>query len=510
MSLYTKAVVATGHELVSKAAAEILAEGGNAFDAVVAAGFAGAVAEQTLTSLGGGGFLLARTAGMRGGGEEIFFDFFVDTPGLGGRQKEDPHFFPVTINFGGSDQVFNVGFASVAVPGTLKGLLHVHQRLGRMDLSEVLAPAVSLAKGHRLNDFQARFLKLLHPIMTLTETGRNLYEPGGRFMESGDTLVNSDIANFLESLVLGAGDSFYSGDLARQIDQDMKNGHGLLTFDDLSSYKVIERKPLKISYHDHVLLTSPPPSLGGSLIGLSLSLLEGLDKPAKWGSPDHLMRTMGLMREVEHLRQNGVFTPDALEQFRNSPGLEKSRDSIRMFSRGTTHISISDQEGNVASMTCSNGEGAGYFVPGTGVMLNNMMGEDDLHPEGFHTGPPGQRVASMMSPSILLKDDLVKLVLGSGGSKRIRTALTQVLTQFIDFDRDITTAVHAPRIHWEDGTLQVEPGFKKDSLAALEKKVPVNIWDERSVYFGGVHSVIPGVEGVGDPRRGGSVSIISK
>ncbi len=508
MSMYAQSVVATGHELVSHAAAEILRSGGNAFDAAVAGGFAGAVAEQTLTSLGGGGFLLARTPGASGRAEEIFFDFFVDTPGRGLGSELEPHFFPVNIEFGGSDQIFNVGMGSVAVPGTLKGLLHVHERLGRIPLADVLRPAIRFARGHRLNDFQAAFLKMLHPIMTISERGRELYEPDNRYLCTGDTLVNSDMAGFLETLPDDHGASFYSGDIARQIDRDMKEGQGLLTFDDLASYKVIERSPLEVEYKGFTLLTGPPPSLGGALISLSLGLLQQLDPLRKWGSPEHLLRTTGLMREVEKLRELGISTPEQIRMFLREGDVIGSTERIRTFSRGTTHLSIADHEGNVASMTCSNGEGSGYFAPGTGIMLNNMMGEDDLHPEGFHSSPPGLRVASMMSPSILLKGDEVKLVLGSGGSKRIRTAITQVLTQVIDFGRDISTAVNAPRLHWDGDILQVEPGFPEESVSELARRFPVNVWQDRNVYFGGVHTVIPGQDCVGDPRRGGAVEMV--
>lgn len=508
MSKYLKSVVATGHELVSTAAADILRGGGNAFDAAVAAGFAGAVAEQTLTSLGGGGFLLARTAGTTGPAEEIFFDFFVDTPGRGLEFAPEPHFFPVTIPFGGADQIFNVGMGSVAVPGTLKGLLHVHDRLGRIPLADVLAPAIKLARGHKLNDFQATFLKMLHPIMTLTETGCNLYEPGNTYLSTGDILVNNDMAGFLENLTTDHGDAFYRGDIARQIDKEMKQGQGLLTYDDLAAYEVIERKPLKAGYRGYTLLTGPPPSLGGSLISLSLGLLEKCDPVSQWGSAEHLLRTTGLMQEVERLRELGISSPEQIQLFLQEGDVAQSTERIKTFSRGTTHLSIADYEGNVASMTCSNGEGSGYFAPGTGIMLNNMMGEDDLHPEGFHSSPPGERVSSMMSPSVLLEGDEVKLVLGSGGSKRIRTAITQVLSQIIDFNRDISTAVHAPRLHWDGEALQVEPGFSDDSIAELVKRFPVNVWKERNVYFGGVHTVIPGGECVGDPRRGGAVTVV--
>jgi len=503
--IFKRSVAATGHEAVTKAAAVILSAGGNAFDAVVAAGFAGAVAEQTLTSLGGGGFLLARTAES----QEIFFDFFVDTPGIGlDLPLPEPHFFPIGINFGGSVQEFNIGLGSVAVPGTLKGLIHVHERLGRLPLAEVLEPAVELALGHELNAFQAGFIRMLHPIMTMTEAGRRLYEPDGFYLSEGDTLAIPEFADFLHQLVEDKGESFYQGDIARAIDREMRGGGGLITFEDLASYKVIERSPLHARYRGYTLLTGPPPSLGGSLIALSLSLLEKMEPIDRWGSPEHLLRTLGMMQEVERLRDKGISSPEALADFVAGNTIKSSVESIRMFSRGTTHVSIADSEGNIASMTCSNGEGSGYFAPGTGIMLNNMMGEDDLHPEGFHSSPPGERVGSMMSPSALIKDNEVKLVFGSGGSKRIRPALTQVLTQLVDFKRDLSDAVHAPRLHWDGEVLHMEPGFDEQAVAALAERVPINIWDDQNVYFGGVHSVIPGVDGIGDPRRGGSVAVV--
>ncbi|BCO08469.1 gamma-glutamyltranspeptidase [Desulfolithobacter dissulfuricans] len=507
---YTRSVVATGHELVSQAAADILGAGGNAFDAAVAAGFAGAVAEQTLTSLGGGGFLLARTSGKDGPVEEIVFDFFVDTPGRGLAEMPRPHFFPVTVQFGGSDQEFNIGLGSVAVPGTLKGLLHVHERLGRLPLADILSPAIDLARGHRLNDFQAGFLRLLHPIVTLTPEGRALYEPGDQFLRPGDVLQNPALAAFLQDLVKDRGASFYRGDIARVMARDMREGGGLLTLEDLAGYQVVERKPLRARYRDHTLLTVGPPSLGGSLIALSLAIQEQLEPVDTWGSAEYLLRTTGLMQTVEQLREQGVTSPEALEKLRTDGALEQAAEKVRLFSRGTTHLSIADREGNIASMTCSNGEGSGYFAPGTGIMLNNMMGEDDLHPQGFHSSPPGIRVSSMMSPSALLRDGEVELVLGSGGSKRIRTAITQVLVQVIDYGRDIETAVQAPRLHWDGSVVQVEPGFADQDLQVLEQRVAINVWQEKNVYFGGVHTVVPGSHGVGDPRRGGAVRVVEE
>jgi gamma-glutamyltranspeptidase/glutathione hydrolase len=210
------------------------------------------------------------------------------------------------------------------------------------------------------------------------------------------------------------------------------------------------------------------------------------------------------MMEVETAREQGCGVPEDL-----SLGWFAQRSEyIRTFSRGTTHVSVADAYGNVASMTTSNGEGSGYIVPGTGIMLNNMMGEDDLHPEGFHSSRPGVRVASMMSPSVLMQGEDVALVLGSGGSKRIRTAILQVLCNVVDFSFAPQEAVDAPRLHWDGETLQVEPGFDPKAIEALRERWPVNVWDERDVYFGGVHGVVPGRGGGGDPRRGGAVQAV--
>ncbi len=504
MSKYSKAIVASGHPLVSEAAGIILKEGGNAFDAVVAAGFASSVVEPTLNSLGGGGLLLGHSAKQ---GQNLFFDFFVDTPGLGLKNSVDePHFFPVTIQFSGSEQVFNVGLGSVAVPGTLKGLLHIHKRLGFMDLSDVLAPSIELAKTHIINTKQAYFLKLLYPIMTLFPDVAAIYEPGGEYLKEGDQMVNQDIAAFIEMVAAGEGDDFYHGDIAKNIARDMEANSGLLTCEDLASYEVKERTPMSVSFRDYELFTSPAPSMGGALIGLSMSLQSMYGPPDyEFGTDEYLLHTTGLMQEVEKLRKSGLSTEQDLKAFFNSSQTEQSIENIRMFSRGTTHISISDKKGNCASMTCSNGEGAGYFAPGTGIMLNNMMGEDDLHPEGFHSSPSGQRVSSMMSPSLLVKDGDVKLVIGSGGSKRIRTAVTQVLYQVVDFKRSIQDAINAPRLHWDGDVVQVEPGFPAKAIETLASRIKINEWESQGVFFGGVHAVIPGIEGAADARRGGGV-----
>ncbi len=506
MSMYDRAVIASGHDLVTEAAAEVIKNGGNAFDGVVAAGFASAVVEPALTSLGGGGLMVGHS---RKTGQNMFFDFFVNTPGLGSKTGEvQPDFFAVTVDFSGSSQDFNIGAGSVAVPGTLKGLLHIHKKLGRMDLGDVVYPAKEYANSHLLNDQQAHFLRLLYPIMTLDERGRSIYEPEGAYLQAGAILKNNRMAGFIDRLVKEGDDCFYRGETAQRIENEMRHRGGLLTRKDLAEYSVIERRPLVVPYGGYQFLTAAEPSMGGTLIGLSLFLKERRQAAGgmRWGSAEQLAETAETMREVELLRRQGVTSPQALAEFMSGDvAVAKSCSDARLFSRGTTHVSIADSEGNCASMTCSNGEGSGFFAPGTGVMLNNMMGEDDLHPEGFHSSPPGVRVFSMMSPSLLVRDGIVRLVIGSGGSKRIRTAVSQVMSQVVDFGRGLQEAVDAPRLYLDGECLQIEPGFSEASIAGMDGPYRINLWAEKDVYFGGVHAVVPGREGAGDPRRGGSV-----
>jgi len=485
-----QAVVASGHPATTAAAGAVLAAGGNAFDACVGAGFAAAMAEPALTGLAGGGFLLARTAG----GEEVVFDFFVDTPGREpvGAAAAALDFEEVVVRFSGADQGFHVGLASVAVPGCLAGWLHVHRRLGRLPIEDVVAPARRLAAdGVVLNAQQAHLLEILEPILTRSPEAAAIVAPGGRRLGFGDRFTNPELAAFLHDLD-PAG--FAAPTLAAAAAEAMRAGGGLLTEADLRGYEVVERPPLAVSWRGHRLLTNPPPAFGGELVALGLLLLEERSGwPAAHGSVAHALAMAEAMVATDGVRAAGQV------------GAEVAR---RRATGGTTHISVGDADGNVATMTTSNGEGSGWVIPGTGVIANNMMGEDDLHPAGFHSSPAGERVASMMAPSMVVDaGGEVRLALGSGGSKRIRTALLQVLAATIDQDIALNEAVEAPRLHWDGGELHAEPGWAEDVLAALEERWPVRRWSQRDLYFGGVHAVVPGSAAAGDPRRGGATLV---
>jgi len=428
--------------------------------------------------------LLARSAG----GRALLCDFFANTPGLGGPVREPgagrgADFWPVTVRFPGSQQIFNVGPAAAAAPGALRGLLHVHRRFGRIPLREVLAPAQRLAReGFALSESQSYFLRLLRPIFTMRAEGRALFAPGGALPTAGETLRNPALADFLASLPEDGDREFYEGAIAARIAADLAAEGGLLTQRDFAVFRAVERAPLRQCYRGFELLTNPAPAFGGRLLAASLRALEAAGAPECPRS--HALALLKAMQQIAAQRQ---------QILHSTPG----------FSRGTTHVSVLDSEGAAASLTLSNGEGCGYFVPGTGVHLNNMMGEEDLHPGGFHTAAPGQRVASMMSPSLLLRGGETALVLGSAGSNRIAGALLQVLSQVVDFGRSVSAAVAHPRLHWDGEAMQVEPGLPEAVLAALRERAPLNPWRRSDVYFGGVNAVAPGGQGAGDPRRGG-------
>lgn len=461
----------------------MLQAGGSAVDAAVAAGFAAAVAEPALSSLGGGGFLLD----VPTDGPPRLVDFFVDVPGLGRSTTAAPTMTPVTVRFSGADQVFSVGWGSVAVPGCLAGYLFASRRRGRLPLADVVAPARRLARdGVHLDASQAAVVLLLEDILTLTPEGRGIFRRDGRLLHAGDRLTNPELADFLDALADGRVPDL--GAVAGQLDAAMRAGQGAVTRADLDAYAVVERDPLRLAYRDGVVLSNPPPSFGA---GLVLGGLRGLAAaPPLDASPGAVER---YVRQLVAMSGRHVAGPAAV--------------------RGTTHVSVVDGDGNLAAMTTSNGSCSGVYIPGTGIQLNNMMGEADLHPAGPGGAGPGARVGSMMMPTVVQAADGTVVALGSGGSERIPSAMARVLTAVLDLDLPLPEAVESPRLHWDRSLLQVEPGLPDEVFARLARIWPVHEWERPELYFGGVHAVVRRPDGtvgaVGDHRRGGASAVIS-
>lgn len=530
----TKGAIAAGHIATAEAGAETLRLGGNAFDAVVAAGFASFVAELSLTSAAGGGFL---TGYFRETKECILLDFFVNMPGLGTAPAiTEKSFFPVEVDFGTTHQEFHIGSASVAVPGSLAGLFETHRHFGILPIDTVLAPAIRLAReGLPVNHHQEFFFTILRPILTLTEEGRSIFTPGGSLLKEGERLYLGDFANTLERFANEGPSLLYSGALADQMLQRLSRADGLVTRKDLASYRVEKRRPLSFEYRGYTILTNPPPSAGGPLIALCLQILEGIPLTRKSFQTEEAlnalvaaMQVTNAVREAEYdgrIHEDGLtkdlFAGSRIRDYRklhreilSGKKPPPNPDSAAAGSSSTTHISVIDAEGNAASLTASNGEGSGILIPGTGIMLNNMLGEEDLNPSGFHRHEPGRRISSMMSPTIVLHGKEPVAVLGSGGSNRIRSAITQSIMNLIDFKKDVRQVVNAPRVHWERGTLNQEPGFGASvarHLCGEQKRI---LWKETNLYFGGVHAVTRDQStgdfaGAGDHRRGGVAIVVA-
>ena len=517
-----RGVVAAGHPLTAEAGAQVLREGGNAVDAAICAVLTSFVCESYLTGFGAGGFMLVHQ-----GGEDTLVDFFVAAGGADGTERK-AELVPIPVYFDETPQTFNCGAASCGVPGNPAGLEHVAKRFGSMPMSRLAEPGVELGReGVVLTKGAEYFHEILHPILVSTPESAALYAPEGRQLVEGDTFHYPEMSDALERFAADGAEPFYEGDIARRVCDWVRERGGTLGMDDMAAYEPIERRPVTARFRGYDVLTNPPPSSGGILIAYSLGLLERL------GDRSGVERIVAAIEAANARRTDdfheGLHDPEYVEAFMKTD-LDEIAERIQAGDwvgghggaggpadptdrlGSTTHLAVLDAEGNCASVTCSNGTGSGVIVPGTGVHVNNMLGEEDLNPHGFHRIPPGRRVSSMMSPTLALRDGEVMLGLGSAGSNRIRSAILQTAVRVLEDGEDADQAVRAGRIHFEAGTVQAEPGVDDQGLADLERRgVPVVRWKRLNLYFGGAQAVArdPGtgeLTGGGDPRRGGSVA----
>lgn len=505
--------VAAGHPVTAAAGVRALEAGGNAFDAVLAALLAACVAEPVLASPGGGGFVLALPAGQ----QPRVFDFFVHTPQRR-RARDEVDAFEIVTDWGTAQQAFQIGVGSSCTPGFVRGVFAVHRALARLPMPVIAAPAVEAARhGIDITPFVAYLMTLVAPIYLNTPDARALFgAEGGGPRRAGERLINADLGDMLEGLAREGEDLFYRGEVARAIVRQSRERGGHITEADLRDYQVAVREPLRRDYRGVQLLTNPPPCAGGLLIAFGLALLARHDLRAMgFGTFEHVSLLARAQQQTSRARavagrpREGVEAEWLAEGFL-APYAEVLASPL-LRSRGTTHISVIDADGNAASATVSNGEGNGAIVPGTGMMLNNMLGEDDVNPDGLEAWPLDQRLSSMMSPTAIVRPDGSLAVTGTGGSKRIRTAILQVISNLIDFEMPLAEAIAAPRLHVEDDHVSYESGFADEAVAALEQLFPRRTaWPGRNMFFGGVHTVVRDADGelrgCGDPRRDGLCS----
>jgi gamma-glutamyltranspeptidase/glutathione hydrolase len=518
-----RGAVACGHPATAAAAEAMLAEGGNAFDAVLAACCAACVAEPVLASLGGGGFLLAQPANAG----PLLYDFFVQTP----KRRLDStqlDFHPILADFGTATQEFHIGVGAIAVPGAVKGLCAVHEDLASLPMARIVAPAVRLAReGVELRPIDGYLFQVVAPILQASEACRRLFLcDDGAMIGPGARLRQPALADSLEALADEGARLFYEGDMAARLVRLCRESGGLIGAEDLAAYQVIRRQPFVCDYRGHRVVTNPPPSCGGMLIAFALALLaetspmrlgqgslEGLLQLARVMALTNKARLEARLEDGAEAAAGRLFDAGLLARYR------KEVCGQGRFTRGTTHISVVDGAGNLAALSLSNGEGCGSHLPGSGIMLNNMLGEEDLNHGGFHRWPQDSRLSSMMAPTLAIGAGGARFAIGSGGSNRIRTAVLQVLVNLLDHDMPMAAATEAPRLHVEGDVanlegLEVAGGLPAELRGLLAQQGYRTIaWPLHNLFFGGVHGVALGADGklsaAGDPRRGGAALIVA-
>jgi gamma-glutamyltranspeptidase/glutathione hydrolase len=480
-----RGVVAAGNIHTAAAAARILGEGGNAVDAAVAAAVACFSAEPLLTSAGGAGIMLVLPPGEA----PIAIDFFSSFPGAGGR-PERVDFHAIEVDFGSARQAFHIGRAAAAVPLVLDGLAIAAQRFGRLPLAQLIAPGIELARdGVVLDEITARTFNLLWSILKhdracWDELAEDLSP--ARPPRAGERLRNIRLAATLEHFAaLGHTPPTMSDGLLA--DFGLARG-GLISAEDLAAARVVVGDPHRFAIGDWQVATSP--RVGGRLVAMIAEELA-----------------LGQLADDE--------AGEVLRRARASRAGHRARTGLPPVTRGsTTHISVVDEAGGAASVTLTSGEGCGHVISGTGVHVNNFLGEEDLNPIGFHMHRPGDALPTMIAPTIAVHRDGRVLALGSGGSNRIRSAVSQVLHAILRCELPLEQAVAAPRVHGEDEGVWVELGERGDPRAitdALAREFPtVHGFESCDFFFGGVHVAARSSEGtlagVGDARRAGAVA----
>jgi gamma-glutamyltranspeptidase / glutathione hydrolase len=521
-----KGAIAAGHPRTAAAGARMLAEGGNAVDACVAAAFAAWVAESPLTGPGAGGFALVRPGDGR---PPRIADFFVATPGLGLPEDPGAEMHAIDVGFGGDSettQVFRIGEASCAVPGAAAGLAAVHEAYGSLPWAELLQPAIELAReGVVLSRPQAHLHAILDLILRHAPEGKRLYSRAdGSRLQPDDVLRLPDLGETLSRIASEGSDVLYRGDLARETAEAVVTGGGKLTADDLAAYRVVWRRPVRVQYLEHEVISNPPPSSGGILIAYGLALLERVGR-GEPGSAEALASLAEVMREQTRARaepfatrlHRGGLAQQLLSDDRLAAAVRRIEASLTGRAEhtpagGTTHVSAVDEQGNAASLSSSTGSGSGVIVPGTGIHLNNMLGEYDLV-----AGAPassGRRLTSMMAPTIVVGAEGPRLVVGSAGSVRLRGAIMQVIAHVLGDGLGVAEAIDYPRLHVDEPHVHCEGGFDAAEVDRLEGMgYDVVRWRRRNLFFGGTNAVevVPGgtLAAAGDARRGGDGMVVA-
>ena len=458
------AAIAAGHPATVAAGVEILQAGGSAADAAVAASLASCVAETVMTGLLGGGHAIYYDAAADVA-ENL--DFFVAVPGLEARKRE-VELLELDVPFGAELVHYAVGIASCGVPGVAAGLGELWRRHGRLEWAALVEPARRIAsRGVEMPPAHAACLAMLAPVMTMNE-GARIYAPGGSLLAAGDRLEQPGLVRALELVAQEGPESCYSGTIAATLLELVTERGGLVTRADLDAYEPKWRIPSEVEYLRLRVLTR------GDLSGVP----ETVIRLPRLAAMDEAQRAIVLARTLA------------------SPSDSDAH---------TTNITTTDADGNACVLTTSLGLGSGDFLPGLDLHLNSMLGEADLVRGELE---PGERMSSMMAPTLVLDGAVPTLAIGAAGGTRLRAALLQVVAGVLDEGLELQAAVDRPRLHATVGRVQLEPGFGEAAVQALAAAgFEPRVWPDRHHFFGGVSAVTPNAA-AGDPRRSGAAATV--
>ena len=489
----------TNHPLASAAGIEVMASGGNAFDATIASLFALTVVEPMMVSMFGAGFFVTRDGRT---GDITTLDNYAVAPKAASEsmykpvedRRPDQYIFETV----GRRNI--VGHLSVAVPGALKGWEHIQTRQGRLSLSEVMAPAIRLAnEGYRATSYLAYLVDFARKDLALYEETAKTFLPGGVPLKAGDLVRMPEYAETLEAVAKKGSDYLYRGELGRAVVDDIKDNGGVLDMSDLTDYEVHEVPPVTGTYRDRYCVASMASgSSGGTHIIQMLNILERFDvKSHDFGSPGHIHIIAEALKIAFADRQRYMGDPWRIpvpvegltsKAYAASRALEIG-DTAKTYHHGnptsygnegqcTTHVSVMDDNGNVvaATQTLFTAFGSAVTVPGTGMLLNNCMGLFDPRPGRANSVSGGKRMLSSMAPTIVTRDKKPFLCIGSPGGTMIFPAICQALVNIIDYEMGIQQAVEAPRV-WTmgisgtpEGRLHVEPELGDETIAELTRR----------------------------------------
>ena len=497
-----RGMVASVHELGSTVGVEILRQGGNAVDAAIATGFALAAVYPSAGNLGGGGFMMIHLAREN---RQVFIDYRETAPAAASRDMYLAADGSVMTDLGSA----RLGWRASGVPGTVAAFALALEKYGsgKVTWSQVIEPARRLAEGHTLTPGAVKLLENARPLLTRFEESKRIYLNGGTGWKSGDTWRQPELAATLARLQRDGAREFYEGETARRIASAMAANGGTIGREDLQRFRATERTPLRQMYRGHEIVVPPPPSSGGITLFQMLAMIEPFDVHAMGrdsvtkhhlfaevmrrafcdrieyiGDPDFVRVPVAELLDRAYLKSRMAgFDPERASRSGSvKPGLAAKRESEE-----TTHYSVVDAYGNAVSNTYTlrNSFGSGVTIPGTGILMNNVM--DDMASKvgvpnalGLMQGPanaiePGKRALSSMTPAFVFKNGKLLLVTGSPGGPTIINTVFQVITNVIDFQLSAMQAVEAPRMHhqWLPDEIVYEPnGFSKDTIAGLRAK----------------------------------------